>query len=378
MTATALKSVKRIHSFDHLRSIMMLLGIVLHSTEVYLVSSNEPWPKDPNSTSMSMDYLEYLIHMFRMPIFFIMSGFFGGMLFYVRGAKEMVKNRISRIFYPFVVFLFILYPITAFSLEYVKDIFLGIDNPAAILDWSTLFIPRFTLHLWFLYYLIMISLFTVFLTLLIPRNSKFIGLFNRFFRFLFKSSYFRVPILALIIFILLVLVWNLSPPTPLDWILDVPSFLFYFFFYAFGWFLFKSKELIAQFEHNPIANVILATLLFTANFLYSDSLGDIEKGMINAFVMAFYIYGIMGVFSKFYNKGSKTVRYISASSYWVYLIHIPFTILVPGMLADIWLPAEMKFLTTLLVTTLICFVTYHLFVKSTFIGVFLNGKKFKM
>ena len=107
---------ERINSLDSLRAVMMILGIVLHSTEIYLVQPNAPFPKDPNATSIFLDYLEYMIHMFRMPIFFLIAGFFGAFLFYERTPIEMIKNRISRIVFPFMVFLIILSPIIVLSL----------------------------------------------------------------------------------------------------------------------------------------------------------------------------------------------------------------------------------------------------------------------
>jgi hypothetical protein len=40
------------------------------------------------------------------------------------------------------------------------------------------------------------------------------------------------------------------------------------------------------------------------------------------------------------------------------------------------IPAFAKFMIVLLVTSLICLVTYHYLVRSTFIGKFLNGRKY--
>jgi hypothetical protein len=42
------------------------------------------------------------------------------------------------------------------------------------------------------------------------------------------------------------------------------------------------------------------------------------------------------------------------------------------------IPAFAKFMIVLLVTSLICLVTYHYLVRSTFIGKFLNGRKYSI
>ena len=354
----------------------MLLGLVLHSTEVYLVSDNHPWPKDPLATSIYLDYLEYLIHIFRMPIFFIMAGFFGAMLFYKRGRDRMIRNRVKRIFLPFVVFLVLLYPITVFALDYVKSIFSGSPNPFQESMGLDLLIPTFTIHLWFLYYLFLITIFAVLLASLIGRDTKFGHALNRVSQFVFTNRIFRIPILGSIIFVLLVIVWNLAPPTPLSWIPDMGSFLFYFFFYAFGWFLFKSRKTIPYFEHRAVINCILGTVFFTIGFIFKNELGDIRRGVFHAFSMAFFVYGLIGVFSRYYDYDSGIIRYLSASSYWAYLIHLPFTILIPGALFAFEVPAVVKFLITLSITSIICLISYQFMVRSTFIGVFLNGRKY--
>jgi glucan biosynthesis protein C len=65
------------------------------------------------------------------------------------------------------------------------------------------------------------------------------------------------------------------------------------------------------------------------------------------------------------------------SAYWVYIMHLPIVAFIPGLMAGLALPALLKFAITLVSTCIICFLTYHYFVRSTFIGMFLNGKVYK-
>jgi hypothetical protein len=60
----------------------------------------------------------------------------------------------------------------------------------------------------------------------------------------------------------------------------------------------------------------------------------------------------------------------------VYLLHLPLTVILPGLIADWNIPATFKFLFVVSITTVICFVTYHYLVRSTFIGAFLNGRRY--
>ena len=367
----------RIHSLDALRAIMMLLGIILHSTEIYIVQRNDPWPKDPNNTSILLDYLEYFIHLFRMPIFFIIAGFFGALLFYERSPKKMITNRINRILYPFVVFLFILFPIVYFLLIYVREIFSGNTNAFyQTLEGFTSYLPEFTIHLWFLYYLLLITLFCFGFAVLVKSKPKIKSAVNNAFKKLFKNDYLKVLILAICIFIKLLIIWDLTPPTPLNWIPDIGSFIFYLFFYAFGWLIYTSNYDLKKFTKNAWKYIIIAIGLFLVQIMMQESFTDFITGIINAFIISLLIFGLIGIFVKYFSEKSQKLKYISDASYWVYLIHLPFTILIPRLLVSFNFPAEVKFVITLIVTSIICFTSYHFLVRSTFIGKFLNGKKY--
>jgi peptidoglycan/LPS O-acetylase OafA/YrhL len=68
--------------------------------------------------------------------------------------------------------------------------------------------------------------------------------------------------------------------------------------------------------------------------------------------------------------------YLAQSSYWVYLVHYPITIFIGAAYYEWTAIAGLKILSNVLVTTVVCVVTYQVFVRRSFIGVFLNGKKY--
>ena len=73
------------------------------------------------------------------------------------------------------------------------------------------------------------------------------------------------------------------------------------------------------------------------------------------------------------------VAIIIANSPWAaayhYLLHLPLTILFGALLFGLPLPALVKAALNIAATTLVCLVSYHLFVRSTWIGQLLNGKR---
>lgn len=379
--STNASKTERIHALDSLRAIMMLLGLVIHSAVTYGTFEGYHWPlKDPESTSIFMDYTVLFIHAFRMPIFFVVAGFFGAMLFFERSPKKMFKNRIDRILYPFIVFILILAPTIKFVAIYSNATFDRDLNPfmAALEPFKILinWLPEGTSHLWFLYYLFMITLASYVLGLLFNQFESFTKKTTQIFNWIIERPILKVLIFSILTVFLLLLMGSSWVATSTNWIPDFNTFIFYFFFYGIGWVLFKSKDKLDTFKKYDWTFLILALILFTGKFMMRSSLDEFETTMINSLVVWLFIFSITGLFIRYGSQHSHLMRYNSDASYWIYLLHLTFTILLPAFILDWDIPADAKFIFVLLVTSLICLVTYHYLVRSTFIGKFLNGRKY--
>jgi glucan biosynthesis protein C len=373
---------ERLHSLDSLRAIMMMLGLVLHSVITYdTIAHGAEWPmKDPNYTHESMTWLFWFIHIFRMPVFFIVSGFFGALLFYDRSPKRLLINRTKRVLFPFIVFLLLLWPFVLFGFTYSNMVFGGVENALNealnIFSQSTTYIPPSTIHLWFLYYLLLFVIVSFGLGVLIRKFQKFSSKINSIFNQILKKHVLRVIDFASITFCVLKFMNQIWVDTSGSFIPDFNTFIFYFLFYMFGWLLFKSKHLLGLFMKHDILSTILGTILFTVTYFYKDAMNDEILMASNAITVWLFSFGMIGLFIRYASKHSSQMRYISDASYWVYLLHLGFTGLFPGMIADFNIPGPLKALIIFASTTIICFVTYHFLVRATFIGKFLNGRKY--
>lgn len=111
------KPIQAIHGSDAMRAVMMMLGLVIHASMTYSdVDYGNVWPlKDVTHTSHAFHILIEFIHVFRMPAFFVIAGFFGALLFYKKSPKAMLSNRLHRIVYPFIVALLILWPLAVLT-----------------------------------------------------------------------------------------------------------------------------------------------------------------------------------------------------------------------------------------------------------------------
>ena len=94
---------------DALRAGAMLLGIVLHASLSFFPAF---WIVTDSRQEPGFGILFSAIHGFRMPLFFVMSGFFSAMLLHRRGWKSLVKQRFHRVFLPLLLGMVTIVPLT--------------------------------------------------------------------------------------------------------------------------------------------------------------------------------------------------------------------------------------------------------------------------
>lgn len=375
---------ERIHSLDALRAIMMMLGLVLHSGNTYsAIDFGGAWSlKDVNAQSEFLSWLVLTIHSFRMPIFFVVSGFFGAMLYYERTPVSMIQNRVKRILFPFLVFLFLLWPTVFFAFRYSGLVFgenqEPLTNTLAAFSNTSIFLPNGTFHLWFIYYLLMFSVVSFALSLLLRGSGLIAAKFINGFTKMIGHPLLRVLVPTVVIFGTLLVMGRSWVKTSLEFMPDPSTFIFYFIFYLFGWFLYKSKYSLKEFMKYDWMQSVIGISLFAVYFLVDFPEGAfVVPAMIKSLVVWLLTFGFTGLFVRYTSKPNRTMRYISDSSYWVYLLHLPLTAFFPGLIANLPLPAVVKFGVTLGLTIIACFVTYHYLVRASFIGQFLNGRKYE-
>lgn len=92
---------ERRHDLDALRAFAMLLGIALHGALSFIPGV---WPVTDSSQEAAdlFGLAALFVHGFRMPLFFLLSGFFSAMLWRRRGLGAVVRQRFRRVFLPLV------------------------------------------------------------------------------------------------------------------------------------------------------------------------------------------------------------------------------------------------------------------------------------
>jgi len=373
---------------DNLRAFAMLLGIFFHAALAYSPSLKEVWLPASPENSVIVDFIAFFSHTFRMPLFFLIAGFFTALLIQKRGLGAMLKNRLMRITLPFSIFLPLVLAAFAiligWALENVqaKSPMLGLiammaqypDAPAP---------PVTTAHLWFLYQLTFFYVVTVVVV--------------KWLNFDWMAKIVNAPKWFLVLGPLLLvpaLVTQHAPiPAPEQFIPQLWSFGFFGLFFVFGYGLFSHQDLIDKLR--PYVWLMLGTsvaayIVFFQLFPRHSSMQeimtvmaisptiDLKQGVLaslQAYISAFMSLALLIIGRSLFNQQSAGIKLIADSSYWIYIIHLPILWLIQFYLLDTEWPWLVEFLLSSFGTVAIGLISYLLFVRWTPIGWLLNGKK---
>ena len=160
-------SHSRVHYMDNLRAFAILLGIFFHAALAYSPTLNQIWITASLENSVIVDFIAFFSHSFRMPLFFLIAGFFAALLIQKKGLGAMLKNRLLRITLPFAIFLplvilaFLVLIGLAMESVQAKSPLLGFISMMALSP-DAPDPPLTTTHLWFLYQLTFLFMYFYF------------------------------------------------------------------------------------------------------------------------------------------------------------------------------------------------------------------------
>lgn len=97
-----------------------------------------------------------------------------------------------------------------------------------------------------------------------------------------------------------------------------------------------------------------------------------------ALVVWLLVLGTLGAFQDLFPTHNAAWRYVADSSYWVYLAHLPVVVALQIVMSAWPLPSPIKFPIMILMSAIVLFGSYHLLVRSTYIGWLLNGRRYPL
>jgi len=366
---------------------MMWLGIVLHVAINHItVDSPLPW-RDPK-TSPVADVLLLFIHSFRMPVFFMLAGFFVALLAARRGADGMLKNRGLRLALPFAIFWPPLFAATTvLAMVYIHLTVRGVPGidvalaPRRQAGGS----PFNTMHLWFLYQLFWLSV----LAWAGMRVQRFVpARLREALAFGFTELMARrwgFAVLALPLAFIGMLYPSGMAMESGSFLPPLTEWMQSGLFFVAGWYLHGQQErLLAQFAARckGYAAAGLAFLVATVLLLGASRGGSLHRVPHPEFWTAFaynatawlWSMALIGGFVRYLPRQNAVLAYLSQSSYWVYLVHMLGTVGFGILLFNAPLGAVAKMGLNIAATSLAALASYQLLVRRTPVGRLLNGQ----
>ncbi len=381
----------------------MLLGIVLHAAITYMHRPMDGllWPLRQQPASYGFDLLFWWIHGWRIPLFFVMAGFFAAMLARRRGAGGFLKHRVQRILIPVAVATVVILPTMYFIWGWGWQIEgratwhevwrVSFDDPHIDSSYQG---PA---HLWFLNYLVVYA-FVYWAVLRLrargdgatPRDIAPGPVVSGVFSSALRPLVFAVPTCAVLLYDpgFYLAYHHVIPDSADRWAFEVLQLAYQGYFFVVGVYLFRLHRAmtpLTKWTGTYLAGSLLAfgaSMVFArryfahadhdAAFTTVDRLGLAVSVSLFCWLM---IWGMTGLGLTWLAKPRGWVRWLSDSAYWVYLVHLPLVgvgmILLRGWGVSPWV----KFVVIVAAAGVATLMSYRYLVRMTWLGRALNGPR---
>jgi len=362
---------QRRHHLDAIRVSAILLLIPYHAAR---------YVQKGDGGGEIVDALVWFVHTWHMPLFFAISGFLAASALRRSTAARQLRSRFRRLGLPLAVGMLTVVPLANFLVIAAAAAWPRNEKlpPKRELDLANVFnlTPR---HLWFIAYLLMISLVAIAVWLAIQRAPAARAAIGHGFRKL-MTSWWAVPALAAISAgILITKTGWVAGGTASNSLVPTPSlFAYYSFFFFFGWLLSGQSSLLEELKRGAWlrlgAGILLAVpafLLFYDNGDFTGNVGtpgaltgidELRPYGLFAVGLACWLtlFGIWGVLARYVREESRQLRYLADASFWVYLVHIPFLVALQSSLAETDLALPARYALTVCGTLALALATYAL------------------
>ncbi|WP_435592018.1 acyltransferase family protein [Nocardia sp. bgisy118] len=391
----------RLHSLDALRGMVQLGGVAFHTTLSFIPGfAYAGWVAADRSPSHFLGLLAFIIHMFHMPTFFMLAGFFARMqLRRNSSSRDFLRSRAKRILLPLLFAWLAVLPLIA-VLVIVRE---RTGHLHSVVHKHNV-VPFPLAHFWFLwllYWFLLITtglygLFTIF-----PRAGQFVrasveAVFNGITRLHIEPLVLAVPVTLGFLCYSPWFLWGGYPAPVMDLVPQPPVLIGYGTAFTLGWFAHKNMHVLLSWRARWPTYLLLAIIATTAvsatgRFVPSAFLATVDGSLTmvpmeggSKLLYAFgyclaswlWVLALVGLAQRLMSGFSAWRRYLSTASYWIYLTHVPLVMALQVVVEGWPLHWSVKFAMILVATLFTLLVSYHFLVRPTFVGELLNGRRY--
>lgn len=360
---------ERLHHLDNLRALAMLAGVLFHAALAYSPLLQPLFPTADRDNAVVVDVVIWLLHLFRMPLFFLISGWFAAQLLQRRGLGGLFRNRLLRIALPFVLcWPLIHWSMTALTLHAARTV----AQPSPLLQFLRGLmdsesglppLPPGTGHLWFLYYLL---LFTV--VLWVARAIGAGGLAARLRAlaptwFLWLLPLLLAPALSLV---------SAPHPAPESLLPQFWAIGYYGPFFALGYLL-QGAPTLREGVLRPAPWLLSGSLLLYAlwwlllerDVQSASATASWPVALLQGYISVWMTLVCLAAGQRLLDRRQRWLQPLAEASYWTYVVHLPILFAIQYRLLDVDAPWWAKFLVAVLGTLAVCLLSYAVLVRRT-------------
>jgi glucans biosynthesis protein C len=366
----------RIYYTDAMRSILMLLGVVAHSSYVFITSAD--WLIHDAQTSPIFDAIAQFLFAFRMPAFFLVSGFFCHMTLTRYGAQRFLNVRLRRIGIPLIATAVIVNGVQ----NYVLERYHGGHRGATELFLSAPYWldGRWVAHLWFLNCLLVFFLVAAIVYALFSRPLSLLGDRLLSLRWLAPGGLY-VLLLPAVLLVADFIGYRVPPVVKgLVPFLNFYELMHNGVFFTFGFLMGAYPKLMDDFPKLRVWALALmfSFVLMKCVFVVDDTSGTGAKILFHfaeAYLSWYLCVICFYLFKKCCNSPSNIFAYLSDASYTVYLFHHFWVVIFGLFLIPLTLNIYAKFFILMATAGAISFAIHHFAVlRSPVLRYLFNGK----
>ncbi|NWO08234.1 MAG: acyltransferase family protein [Alteromonadaceae bacterium] len=318
--------LERLHFMDSMRAVLMMLGVVLHSAQVF--NPEQTWLIYSQNGEGLMAQVVSVISTFRMPAFFVVSGYFCYRMIARYDALRFLGTRLKRLVIPFVCVALI---VNSFQATFLS-----------LAGWQQIEIREYAVqggyisHLWFLVNLsVYIALFALLGGIFKPWSRQVAVLTgNALSNVNMLLVLFLLPLCSVGILGLNKVGFPLY--SNFFGVFSAYSLLVYLPFFVFGAVIAIKRDFIDRFCKSSPAFCVLviasATLLVSQLPDSGGLLFTVAHSYLSALAQWFSVLLCFVVFYRFFDKPSAAMQLASESSYTVYLFHQLLVVLLGALL----------------------------------------------
>lgn len=350
---------------DAMRSVFMMLGVVLHSANVF--ATRQSWVLTSQNTTIIADRIEESIHIFRMPAFFVIAGFFCMLSLGKYTPGKFLGVRMKRIIIPLVVTAVTLNTLQAILLTRIYDRQFELNNYLYEGGWIS--------HLWFLNNLIIYFLLSAVVAVYFKKPVEVAGR-------LLNQVVSIVPITGILLLLptvsLMILGLNRTGfplYSEVYGVLNIYNIMIYLPYFAFGVLLGANRELLNRFSSvNPAFSLLL--ILVAVSIMHSEIF---QNEIIHAYLQYLVVWVAVSLcftmFYRLFNSASDTWLYLSDASYTIYLFHHIIVIAIGYLILQLEFdPLVSLFFLIIITMTISLYIHKYIILKSGIARLLFNGK----